>query len=323
MTASHFPSDELLIEYISKKLHKYHHRYSYNNLHIQKTCLGNRNSIYYVTANDEKQLVFKGYRKKNRLKNSLISSRFLARNNINVPRILFSDTSQKTFNRFGFYCTCEEKIPAVSIADCRITAEHISSIAAFYAGLHSLRSSRWGKIISMRKYGILNTYDRNIKKRLRALHSSHWLTDDEKDTCLEWFNGAREQVKCVKYYSLCHGDVNKKNILISSTSGSVYMIDNEAVRYQPYVLEYYRLYYTLCENNPDLQKRFVDHYMAACSPGRLHELTTCGGFFSSYVLLELAAYHNRKIRSGDTETADYYTQNTSRAVHELKKTVLS
>lgn len=319
ITAS--PPEESLIRYLKKKLHQ--HRYGpVTDLHITETSLGNRNKIYYVTTDEGNRLVFKGYQKKERLKNALISGRFLARNDINVPRILFSDTSRKTYDRFGFYCTCEEKIDAVSMADCEWAGEYIPNIAQFYAGLHSLRSSRWGKFISLKKYGLINTYDKNITKRLNLLSgNSGRLSVSEKNKCLHWFNSTRDQVKKIKLFSLCHGDVNKKNILVNS-SGTVYIIDNEAVRYQPYVLEYYRLYYILCENNAELQKRFAHHYRSACPPTRLHELETCGSFFSCYVILELAAYYNRKLRSSSGDTHDYFSNNVSKAITELKKAVL-
>lgn len=291
---------------------------------IRPTELGNRNIIYFLHIDNFQDTVFKGFAKKNRLKNNLIANRFLARCNIKVPRTIFSDLSQSTYKKFGRFFACEEKAAGKPFSESNEIVKSIPFIAGFYAEMHGIRSSRWGKLTSGKKYGFTSYVMTKVTKRINVLKKSDTsLKAQNFNEFIKWFESAKGSLKKIKYFSLCHGDVNKKNILLSD-SNQVCIVDNEAIKYLPFPMEFYRLKYVLGGDSVESQTLFEESYFESCSPERRREFESCNLFYNAYVLLELALYHNKKFKhhKAQEHLKDYFETNRDKALTEIKDLVL-
>ncbi len=290
---------------------------------IQRTGLGNRNIIFFLHIADSRDTVLKGFARKARLKNNLLANRILTRNSISAPRILFSDLSQKTFIKFGCCFSCEEKIEGKNLCEIDNLLEVLPSVAKFYARMHNIGSSRWGKPASSRKYGFSGyVMDKTLKWLNKLKCPETGLKDSELRSCSKWFEKKLDSIKAIRHFSLCHGDVNKKNIMVSPCR-QVTIIDNEAVKNLPFPIEYFRLKFILCEDNVKAQKIFEQSYFENCSSEKRHEFEACNLFYRAFVLLELFTYFNKKLKhhhEGDS-MKNFYESNRQRALINLKKLV--
>ncbi len=290
---------------------------------LEKTALGNRNVILFLHSSRTPTKIIKGYKNKNRIKNSLLANRFLTRCSINVPQTYFYDISQKTYRAFGYYVVCEKKITGKNLAEINTGAECIPAIAEFYARLHGIRSSRWGKFISGRKYGFRRYVMEKVAKRVSRIQEPHGLfTRHSAKACLKWFAKKQSVLKAIKHFSLCHSDVNKKNIIITPAK-QIFIIDNEAIKYMPFALEFYRLQFLLCEGRQEREELFKTSYFAHCPATRLAEFDQCSDFFKAYVLLEFVWYCNKKIKGAGSDEcqANLYNSYYRRAASSLEKLI--
>jgi len=288
---------------------------------LEPTRLGNRNVIFFLLIQGCRDIVLKGFKKETRVRNHLIANRFLERCSMDVPRTLFSDLSRKTYRAFGYYFICEEKVTGRNLAETGDLAGCIPAVAAFYARLHAIHSSRWGKLRSGHKYGFHSYILSQITTRLNALASSRsraGLLD--LVTYLKWFERKQETARVIGNFSLCHGDVNKKNIFITER-GRVCIIDNEAIKYMPFPAEFYRLQFTLCEDDAYLQRLFDASYLDCCSIRKQEQLGICGDFYRAYVLLECACYYSRKAgeKKIDNGLRAWFESNCAKSVNALNE----
>jgi hypothetical protein len=315
--SEHFPLNKLET-YIEKKvLPKI--QMAGSSFSLQATGLGNKNIIFFLKVGHSKVNIFKGFRIKSRIKNNLLANSFLAQCNINVPKILFSDLSQKTFRQFGCFFSCEEKIAGKNLTEIDNITGVIPAVARFYAKIHNLRSSRWGKLTSGRKYGFGHYIMDRVTKRFDTLKaSSSQFNAINTKTYLRWFKKRQDSIKTIKHFSLCHSDANRKNILISN-SNQVFIIDNEAVKYLPFPIEFYKLRFVLCEYNVEAHRVFKECYFENCPPQKRHEFETCSDFYNAYVLLELACYFNMKLKhlQGKEGLKNYYKLHMQKTLSAL------
>jgi|GEM_PF-1147974 len=267
-----------------------------SSLHLEPTTLGNRNRIFFLTVGTDHQLVLKGFASKTRLHNSLIANRFLARYGIAAPRILFADASEKTRARLGWYVSCEEKIDGTPVEATRCDSSMRTAIAAFFARLHSLRSSRWGSLRSPQCFGFRTYLMRKIRERVHSLTASGTqFPGCDPRTIVHWFESNCGAIKAVSEFSLCHGDVNTRNILVTHDN-RVVIIDTEALKYLPFPIEYFRLLFFLCQDDAHAQQEFSRCYFENTPHTRYKEFVRCKEFYQAFVLLEFAWYFNKKIK---------------------------
>ena len=275
---------------------------------LQPTDLGNRNKIYFLHIDNFTDTVLKGFPKKERMKNSLVGSQLLERSSIDAPRILFFDTTQQTRKKLGCCFSCEEKIDGKSLGEIDSSIDVIPEVAKFYSNMHNIRSPRWGRLASPRRFGFYRYTADKLAKKFESLTDPYLQLDDSDiKTCIGWFNKKKDSIKTIKQFSLCHGDVNKKNILLSKSS-RVYIIDNEAIKYMPPQLEFYRLKLILCGNNSASQELFEKCYFDGCEEKMRVEFEQSGLFYEAFVLLEHVLYFNKKLKQnkGDASLMDYY-----------------
>jgi thiamine kinase-like enzyme len=286
------------------------------------TTLGNRNIIFFLSIDNFKDTVFKGFAKKYRIHNNLLGNSFLAQYGIDVPKIIFSDISQKTYRDFGCYFSCEEKIEGKSLAEIEDPIKLIPAVAGFYSKLHNIVSPGWGKLTSGRKYGFKNYLLDKVTKRLDIINKSD-IGFDKWTVKLfsKWFEKTSDSL-IIKNFSLSHGDVNKKNIMISDNN-RVSIIDNETIKFLPFQIEFFRLKYILSEGCPDAQDLFEKSYFESCSPERLSDFEKCRYFYNAYVLFEFAMYYNRKLKDPKIDDClkNNYESNLNKSLTEVKELI--
>ncbi len=263
---------------------------------LEKTGLGNRNRIYFLTVEDAGAYIFKGFTEKYRIKNALKAHAFLARHHISTPRVFFSDMTRQTFERFGCLFACEERIEGTPLAGLASTRALIAGVARFFARMHGIRSFRWGRLSKRQLFDFTPYTLRRITERLDALADAGFSQGAGGIAAArQWFARNKDAMKAVKRFSLCHGDVNPDNILVAADS-SIVLIDNEAIKFLPFPIEYFRLQFSLCGEDPAARQLFEEHYFNTAHPGRRRELDGCGDFYRAYVLLEFAWYYNKKLK---------------------------
>ncbi len=177
---------------------------------------GSRNLIWFLTVEGGGRYVLKAVSKRFRIKNIIWAHAHLERLGIPVPRLFFADRAWKTAETMGYYFACEELVegrPLDELGDAR--RQHIARAAAVFARMHAERSFRWGKLKSFQVLGFRDYLLRKTSERSRALAASGCLPGGSSaDSLMAWFERKKSAIRPFARFSLCHGDVNMKNILV-------------------------------------------------------------------------------------------------------------
>jgi len=279
-----------------------HLRLTGTSFRLVPTDLGNRNRIFLLHLGSGTTLILKGFAKKRRLQNSLSASLLLQRCNLKAPQIFFADKHDRTRQDLGYYFCCEEHISGSTLADLRDRQGVLPAIAAFYARMHAMRSKRWGKLNASHWFGFARYIMGKAAQRLRRLENSFSDVGGMPDVRrhLAWLMAHKKAVGGIRQFSLCHSDVNLRNILITADQ-QVCIIDNEALKYLPFTLEFFRLKLTLAADDPQAQDIFEKAYLQHCAPAALEEFERTRQFFYAYVLLEYLSYCERQRRHPDID----------------------
>lgn len=266
------------------------------NFMLTPAKLGERNRVFYLTVDEGPPCVLKAFTSKTRLQNTVLGSRFLLRYGIAAPTVLFSDASAKTFKKFGSFFLCEERIQGIPVLTAAPEHETIKVVASFFSRLHGLQSSRWGSFRSPRRFGFRTYMLRKIRERIAILEASGTFFQPGGGPAIaRWFEQRREAFSAFGEFSLCHGDVNPSNIILTPDRRAV-LIDTEALKYLPFLIEYYRLQFYLCRDNTELQQEFSRTYFADAPKTRLTAMQRYATVYQAFVLLEFAWYYNKKLK---------------------------
>ena len=261
---------------------------------------GSRNLIWFLTVADGGRYVLKAVSKRFRIKNIIWAHAHLERRGIPVPKLFFADRAWKTAGTMGCYFACEERVegkPLDELGDGR--RRHIAQSAALFARMHAARSFRWGKLKSFQVLGFRDYLMRKTSERARALAASGGMPGGSSaDSLVAWFERKKSVIKPLARFSLCHGDVNMKNILLCPDN-KIRLIDTEAFKFLPFQIEYFRLAYALCGFDEALHRQFRDAYTAASTKKNRRELERCGPLYHAYVLLEIAWHFNKKLKQAE------------------------
>lgn len=258
---------------------------------------GSRNLIWVLHLEGGGRYVLKALAKRFRIKNIIWAHAYLKRRAVPVPRLLFADRSWDTARAMGYYFACEEWIDGTALdelADCR--SSHIDRTAGLFARMHAGRSFRWGKLKTFQVRGFRQYLLRKASGRCRALAESGCLVGKgTADSLAAWFRAEASAVRPLHRFSLCHGDVNMKNILLCP-DGAIRLIDTEAFKFLPFQIEYYRLAYGLCGFDENLHRHFSRAYEAAAPKKNRQALERRHLLYHAYVLLEIAWHCNKKLK---------------------------
>ncbi len=231
---------------------------------LEPVSCGSRNLIWFLTVEGGGRYVLKAVSKRFRIKNIIWAHAHLERRGIPVPKLFFADRAWKTAETMGYYFACEERVegkPLDELGDERWN--HIARAAALFARMHAVRSFRWGKLKSFQVLGFRDYLLRKASERARALAASGCLpVGSSADSLAAWFERKKSVIRTLARFSLCHGDVNMKNILLCPDN-KIRLIDTEAFKFLPFQMEFFRLAYALCGFDEELHRQFRDAYTAA------------------------------------------------------------
>ena len=287
---------------------------------LEPVSRGSRNLIWFLTVADGGRYVLKAVSKRFRIKNIIWAHAHLERRGIPVPRLFFADRAWKTAGTMGYYFACEERVdgtPLDELGDGR--RHHIAQAAALFARMHAERSFRWGKLKSFQVLGFRDYLMRKTSERAQALAASGGMPGGSSaDSLVAWFERKKSAIKPFARFSLCHGDVNMKNILLCPDN-KIRLIDTEAFKFLPFQIEYFRLAYALCGFDEALHRQFRDAYTTASTKKNRRELERCGPLYHAYVLLEIAWHFNKKLKQEELpESARAaFADNRGRALEQL------
>jgi Ser/Thr protein kinase RdoA (MazF antagonist) len=264
---------------------------------LDPVSCGSRNLIWFLTVESGGGYVLKAVSKRFRIKNIIWAHVHLERLGIPVPKLFFADRAWKTAEAMGYYFACEERVdgrPLDELGDGR--RQYISRAAALFARMHAARSFRWGKLKSFQVLGFRDYLMRKTSERCQALAAAGCLPGGScADSIVAWFERKKSVIRPFGRFSLCHGDVNMKNILVCPDS-TIRLIDTEAFKFLPCQMEFFRLAYALCGFDEALHRQFRDAYAAAAPKKNRRALERCGEMYQAYVLLEIAWHFNKKLK---------------------------
>lgn len=267
---------------------------------LEPVSCGSRNLIWFLTIEGGGRYVLKAVAKRFRIKNIIWAHAHLERRGIPVPRLFFAARDWKTAETMGYYFACEELVegrPLDELGDAR--RQHIDRAAAVFARMHAERSFRWGKLKSFQILGFRDYFLRKTSERARALAASGCLPGGSSaDSLVAWFERKKSIIRPFARFSLCHGDVNMKNILLCPDN-TIRLIDTEAFKFLPFQMEFFRLAYALCGFDEALHRQFSDAYTAAAPKKNRRSLVRCGPLYQAYVLLEIAWHFNKKLKQAE------------------------
>jgi Ser/Thr protein kinase RdoA (MazF antagonist) len=271
---------------------------------LQPVSGGSRNLIWFLTV-EGGRYVLKAVSKRFRIKNIIWAHAHLERLSVPVPKLFFADRAWKTAETMGYYFACEERVegqPLDELGDGR--RQHLTQAAALFARMHTARSFRWGKLKSFQVLGFRDYLMRKTSERTQALAASGCMPGSSSAGNLAaWFERKKSGIRPFARFSLCHGDVNMKNILLCP-GNKIRLIDTEAFKFLPFQIEYFRLAYALCGFDEALHRQFREAYAAASTKKNRREIERCGPLYHAYVLLEIAWHFNKKLKQAELPEAE-------------------
>jgi len=261
---------------------------------------GSRNIIWFLKLDNGGSYVLKAISKRFRIKNIIHAHAYLERRGIPIPKLFFADRAWKTARHMGCYFACEELVEGIPLDELGETRrDTIARAAALFAGMHGTHSFLWGKIKSIQMFGFSAYFMRKASERVQALAETGCAVGGRSpEELLSWFTRGKSVIRPLTGFSLCHGDVNMKNILLCP-DGKIRLIDTEAFKFLPFQIEYFRLLYALCGFNNLLQQQFKNAYFAAALQKEQRGLERYGYLYHGYVLLEIAWHFNKQLKQED------------------------
>jgi Ser/Thr protein kinase RdoA (MazF antagonist) len=256
---------------------------------LKETSLGIHNHVFYLDIQGRDPLVLKGVNSRGRFKTIVSCSAYLAEKGISVPKVLYAEKDKKLFEGPGLHIICEERITGDTLQERKGSARLIADAARFLARLHSVTRSTWGKI-DEEKTGCLHEYlfgklEGKIKQWQK--HDPSFPTELKADVS-EWIEPWKKDIEQITTFSLCHGDPNPGNIILS-TAGQLFLLDIGHIRYLPCAIDFYTLQLNLCEDNEGKLKIFEDAYCEGMDDHDLSVFKTSQPFFKVYVLIQFAS----------------------------------
>jgi len=256
--------------------------------HFELTQRGQRSSITYLSIGEFKLLVLKATKKKRKTERMCENTHLLRSHGIKTPEIICLDLSRKTFKQFGCYFVCEEKVEGKVFEELDNPMDSLPLVAETFARLHHIKRAGWGRINRGKRYGFWSYLKRNIKKKLQRLETYKSLFSSKQcERYWHWFTTYKDTITKYKKFSLSHCDPHMHNVLISNAY-EVYLLDNDALRYLPLSIDFYKLQYHFCQDDVDKTTKWQQDYLFRLSEDEMEEFNLSKEFFHCYVLLDFA-----------------------------------
>lgn len=289
-------------DYLLPQLSRDHASY-----HFELTERGQRSTIIYLTVEDFKPLVLKGTKKKRKAEHMWEGTHYLLSHGIKVPEIIRLDLSRKTLKRFGCYFVCEEKIEGRVYEELDNSIDSLPLVADAFSRLHHIKRSGWGRIDNSKRYRFWSYLKRNIQEKLQRLRAYQDLFPSKRcEFYWHWFKTHKDTISRYKTFSLSHCDPHMHNVLISNDN-EVYLLDNDALRYLPLSIDFYKLQYNFCQDDVKKTTRWQQAYLSYLSKVEVEEFNESKDFFHCYILLDFAQRGAYNLTHPEDTTEYYHT----------------
>jgi len=247
---------------------------------------GLHSRVFFLDIEDEQPLVLKIIPKRNRFRSIISCSRYLFQKGVPVPEIVCAHEDNRFFNRRGMHVMCEERILGETLRGAERTPELIRHIAKFFARMHANTRDAWGSIYRGRQGELFNYLYVKSERKVQAWCAVNKTVPDRLRTkILAAMKSWRSAIDRIAVFSLSHGDPNPNNIIVSTGSKQLFLLDVGTVRYLPRAIDYYMLQGFFCFNNRAHETAFDAAYFHALSVEEQHAFNTTNGFFKLYVLI--------------------------------------
>lgn len=273
--------------------------------HFELSDRGQRSTITYLSIDDFKPLVLKGTKKKRKAEHMGEGTHHLRSHGIKAPEIIYLDLNRKTFKKFGCYFVCEEKIEGKVYEELDNPMDSLPLVAEAFARMHHIKRAGWGRIDSGKRYRFWSYLKGNIKEKLRRLKAYKNLFPSKQcEFYWQWFTTYKDTISGYKKFSLSHCDPHMHNVLISNTK-EVYLLDNDALRYLPLSIDFYKLQYNFCQDDTVKTSKWQQEYLSHLSKDEAAAFNESKDFFHCYVLLDFAQREAYNL-THPKDTTEYY-----------------
>ncbi len=254
---------------------------------------GIRTPLVSLLVDNNEAFIIRGFKRKDKLKKIVAVSRHMISNGLNIPKIIHSDSSRKTFRKYGYFISIERKISGITFDKFIDNRDKILLIAQYFAQMHGVTRPYWGSIgfsSFFKRWELHSLFLYSIKKWLRELKNLEpQFTANMEKKCWHWFKNYKPLIKRYKIFSLVHRDPHPKNLLISNDN-KVYLLDLDRVKYFPPLIDI--AYISLSKHlAPDDLLYFKQSYLSNLPPLQQEEYEKCMDFYKGFVKLSRATNH--------------------------------
>ena len=254
--------------------------------HLKAVNAGIHSKVFFLDVEGELPLVLKIIPKRERFRTIVACSRHLAHQGVSVPQIICADEDSRFFNRRGMHVICEERIPGETIENAKRSPELIRLIAEFFSRMHATTRDTWGSIYAGKQRGLFNyLYEKSERKVQGWCVIDNTVPQRLQNKILAALTSWKSAISHIGVFSLSHGDPNPNNIIISTGSKRLFLLDTGTIRYFPRAIDYYMLQGFYCFNNKEYETVFDAAYFRAISDEEQHAFSATSGFFKLYVLI--------------------------------------
>ncbi len=275
---------------------------------LQETGLGIHNLVCYLDIDGYKSLVMKCVRKRDRFKTLLACSEHLRAQGIPIPATIYVREDPRLLGRLGFHLICEERIAGKTLFELGRPDELVTEAARLFGRLHSVKRREWGKIASGKNGGLYAYLKNKIQEKLTEWkRCDREFPADFSEAVSAFCERYAQEVDTLASFSLCHCDPNPGNIIADST-GKLFLLDTDNIRYLPRAIDYFMLKFNLCEDDESKMKLFEDAYREHLSGEDDRAFTVARPFFKVYVFITFAAMLAGRLavaQQGDPYMDDY------------------
>ena len=274
------------------------------NFVLQPIRGGTESILLSLHTNNSRPLILRGFKRLDKFKGIIRAYHHLTAAGVNVPKIIYIDSSRQTFRKYGYYLVFEEKIQGKTWSRLQDPLQFIPVIAEGFSKMHRVRSQKWGFIGRRIRWGFHLYILKEIREWLKCWKRfDSKISENDVNECWRWFKEKRKIAKKYKIYSLIHGEPTEDNIVFTS-DGRMFLLDFSKVKYFPFLVDI-----SILEKNfsEDIAMTFEKYYCNNLSEQQLEEFYNCRDFYECFVLLKwIREYAFRSDRLDESDPKKEY-----------------
>lgn len=190
------------------------------------------------------------------------TTRYFSIRGLPVPRVLWHDSSIRTFKRLWAFVLVEERISGRHLEDSNFCDEALKSAARCLAQVHNVTRNRWGQLWFGWKGGYFRHLQTRTERRLVGLrHCGEIVSKTDIARWQRWFAEWKPLVDRMRLFCLSHMRINLNNLLVSDDN-SAYLLDLMTARYASFWVDLVRAHHRWCNDEPEKVALFDAAYFS-------------------------------------------------------------